>query len=130
MLKEFREFAIKGNVLDMAVGIILGAAFGTVVQSLVKDVIMPPIGLLIGGVDFAALAIPLGNGPDGEPVVIGIGLFLNAILSFVIVAFSVFLVVRYFNRMKREQEAAPAAPPAPSAEVVLLGEIRDLLKPR
>jgi large conductance mechanosensitive channel len=133
MLREFREFAIKGNVLDMAVGIIIGAAFGTVVQSLVKDVIMPPIGLLIGGVDFAEIAIPLGNGADGEPVAIGIGLFLNALLSFVIVAFSVFLLVRSFNKLKRKEEAvasAPPPPPPPSAESKLLEEIRDLLKAR
>jgi large conductance mechanosensitive channel len=132
MLKEFKEFAVKGNVLDMAVGIIIGAAFGTVVQSLVKDMIMPPVGLLVGGVDFAELAIPLGNGPDGAPVVIGIGLFLNALFSFVIVAFSVFLLVRAFNRLKREQEAspAPAPPAAPAPEVELLTEIRDLLKAR
>jgi large conductance mechanosensitive channel len=133
MLKEFRDFAVKGNVLDMAVGIIIGAAFGTVVQSLVKDVIMPPVGLLVGGVDFAELAIPLGNGPDGAPVAIAIGLFLNALFSFLIVSFSVFLLVRSFNRLKREQEAAPQAPPPPpppSAEAQLLGEIRDLLKAR
>jgi large conductance mechanosensitive channel len=139
MLKEFRDFAVKGNVLDMAVGIIIGAAFGTVVQSLVKDVIMPPVGLLVGGVDFADLTIPLGTGPDGAPIVIGIGLFLNALFSFVIVSFSVFLLVRTFNRLKREQEqkqeAAPVAasapePPPPSPEVQLLSEIRDLLKTR
>lgn len=131
MLKEFRDFAIKGNVLDMAVGIIIGAAFGTVVQSLVKDVIMPPIGLVIGGVDFAELAIPLGMAPDGSPVAMGVGLFLNALISFVVVAFSVFLLVRSFNRLRRQEAAVPAppAPPAPpSAEVQLLQEIRDLLK--
>jgi len=131
MLKDFREFAIKGNVLDMAVGIIIGAAFGTVVQSLVRDVIMPPIGLLLGGADFSAIAIPLGEGADGEPVVMAIGVFLNAVIAFLVVSFSVFLLVRSFNRLKREEAAkpeGPVAPPEPSAEAKLLEEIRDLLK--
>ncbi len=133
MLKEFREFAVKGNVLDMAVGIIIGAAFGTVVQSLVNDVIMPPVGLLLGGVDFADIAIQVGTGPEGEAVSIGIGLFINAVISFLIVAFAVFMVVKSFNRMKRAEEAAPEAPPAPpepSNEEKLLAEIRDLLRTR
>jgi large conductance mechanosensitive channel len=131
MLKEFREFAVKGNVVDMAVGIILGAAFGTVVQSLVNDVIMPPIGLALGGVDFADIAIPVGTGPEGETVAIGIGLFVNAVISFLIVAWAVFIVVKGFNRMKRAEEAAPPpAPPEPSGEEKLLGEIRDLLQAR
>jgi large conductance mechanosensitive channel len=133
MLKEFKEFAIKGNVLDMAVGIILGAAFGTVVQSLVNDVVMPPIGLLLGGMDFSEIAISVGTGPEGEVVAIGIGLFVNAIISFLIVAFTVFMVVRSFNRMKRREEAkqeAPAAPGEASAEERLLAEIRDLLAAR
>lgn len=131
MLKEFKEFAVKGNVLDMAVGIIIGVAFGTVVQSLVNDVIMPPIGLALGGADFSDLAIPVGTGPEGEAVVIGIGLFINAVISFLIVALAVFLIVRNFNRLKRKEEKAeeePAAPPAPSEEEKLLAEIRDLLK--
>jgi large conductance mechanosensitive channel len=142
MLKEFKEFAVKGNMLDMAVGIIVGAAFGTVVQSLVKDVIMPPIGLLLGGVDFTNLFITVREGSAAGPygtlaaaqdagaVTINYGLFANAIISFLIVSFTVFLLVRSFNKLKREQEAAPAAPPPPSAEVTLLGEIRDLLKAR
>ncbi len=131
MLQEFKEFAVKGNVLDMAVGIIIGAAFGTVVQSLVNDVIMPPIGLLLGGVDFAEIAIPVGTGPEGEAVTIGIGLFINALVSFLIVAFAVFLIVRSFNRLKRREEVAaeePAAEPEPSEEEKLLREIRDLLR--
>ncbi len=132
MLKEFKEFAVKGNVLDMAVGIILGVAFGTVVQSLVNDVIMPPVGLALGGVDFSEIAIPVGTGPEGEAVVIGIGLFINAIISFLIVAFAVFMLVRSFNRVKREEEAkeeaTPEAPLEPTAEEKLLAEIRDLLK--
>jgi large conductance mechanosensitive channel len=133
MLKEFREFAVKGNVLDMAVGIIIGAAFGTVVQSLVNDVVMPPVGLLLGGVDFADLAIRVGTDPEGEAIAIGIGLFINAVISFLIVAFAVFMVVKSFNRMKRAEEAAPeepAAPPEPSNEEKLLAEIRDLLRAR
>lgn len=133
MLKEFREFAVKGNVLDMAVGIIIGAAFGTVVSSLVNDVIMPPIGLALGGVDFSDIRIPLGTNEAGDAVAIGIGVFINNVISFLIVAFAVFMIVKSFNTMKRKEEAAPAAPPPPpepSAEEKLLGEIRDLLKAR
>lgn len=128
MLKEFRDFAVKGNVLDMAVGIIIGLAFGGVVQSLVNDVIMPPIGLLLGGMDFSALAVTVGTGAEGEPVRIAWGVFVNTVINFVIVAFAVFLLVRGFNRMKRkaEEEAAPA--PGPSREEALLAEIRDLLR--
>jgi len=140
MLKEFREFAVKGNVLDMAVGIIIGGAFGTIVQSLVKDVIMPPIGLALGGADFSELFITLSQGDVAGPyatvaaaaeagaVTLNYGLFFNAVVSFTIVAFSVFMVVRSFNKLKRKEEAAPAAPAAPPAQEVLLGEIRDLLK--
>jgi large conductance mechanosensitive channel len=142
MLKEFKEFAIKGNVLDMAVGIIIGAAFGTVVQSLVKDVIMPPIGLILGGVDFTNLFLTVRSGAVAGPyptltaaqeagaVTINYGVFANAIISFLIVAFAVFLLVRSFNKLKRQEEAAPSTPPPPSAEVTLLGEIRDLLNAR
>lgn len=140
MLKEFKEFAVKGNMLDMAVGIIVGAAFGTVVQSLVKDVIMPPIGLLLGGVDFTNLFVTVREGTMAGPyntlaaaqeagaVTINYGMFVNALISFLIVSFSVFLIVRSFNKLKREEEAAPAAPPAPSGEETLLSEIRDILK--
>ena len=142
MLKEFKEFAVKGNMLDMAVGIIVGAAFGTVVQSLVKDIIMPPIGMLLGGVDFTNLFVTVRQGSAAGPyatlaaaqdagaVTINYGLFANAIISFLIVSFSVFLLVRSFNKLKRKEEEAPAVPAAPPAEVVLLGEIRDLLKTR
>jgi large conductance mechanosensitive channel len=143
MLKEFKEFAVKGNVLDMAVGIIIGAAFGTVVQSLVRDVVMPPIGLLLGGVDFTNLFITVSQGDVAGPyatltaaqeagaVTINYGVFANAVISFLVVAFAVFMLVRSFNKLKREQEAAPPpAPPEPSAEEKLLGEIRDLLKAR
>ncbi len=140
MLKEFKEFAIKGNMLDMAVGIIIGAAFGTIIQSLVNDVIMPPIGLLLGGVDFSDIFITLQQGAVPGPyatlaaaqeagaVTVNLGVFANAVISFLIIAFSVFMVVRSFNKLRREEEAAPPAPPEPSAEEKLLGEIRDLLK--
>lgn len=137
MLKEFKEFALKGNVLDMAVGIILGAAFGTIVKSLVADVIMPPIGLLLGGVDFSNLFILLsGAGPfetlaDAQAagaVTINIGVFLNNVISFVIVALALFVVVKNMNRLKKKEEEAPKPPPAPSKEEELLGEIRDILK--
>ncbi|MGD2140081.1 MAG: large conductance mechanosensitive channel protein MscL [Burkholderiales bacterium] len=122
MLKEFREFAMRGNVVDMAVGIIIGGAFGTIVKSLVSDVIMPPIGLLLGGVDFANFFVVLKEGATAGPyvdlasakeagaVVISYGLFLNAVISFLIVAFAVFLLIRSINRMKRQEEA-PAAEP-------------------
>jgi large conductance mechanosensitive channel len=143
MLKEFKEFAVKGNVLDMAVGIIIGAAFGTVVKSLVADVIMPPIGLLLGGVDFSNLFLTVQPGSVAGPyetlaaaqeagaVTINYGVFANEIVSFLIVAFAVFMLVRSFNKLKREQEAAPPPPPPePSTEEKLLSEIRDLLKAR
>ncbi len=140
MLKEFKEFALKGNVLDMAVGIIIGAAFGTVVKSLVADVIMPPIGLLLGGVDFSNLFVTVREGAEAGPyetlaaaqeagaVTINYGVFANEIVSFLIVAFAVFMLVRSFNRLKKQEAEAPAPPPAPSAEEQILAEIRDLLR--
>lgn len=128
MLKEFKKFAMKGNVLDMAVGIIIGAAFGTVVKSLVSDVIMPPIGLAMGGVDFSNLAITLQEATDKtEAVTIGYGSFLNNVISFIIVAFAVFMLVKGVNKLDKKEEEAPKAP-EPSAEEKLLSEIRDLLK--
>ena len=146
MLKDFKEFAVKGNVLDMAVGIVIGAAFGTIVQSLVRDVITPPIGLILGGVDFADLFLTLSEGTTPGPyatlaaaqeagaVTVNYGVFVNAVVSFLIVAFAVFLVVRAYNRLEtrkeKEEEAAPSAPAEPSAEEKLLTEIRDLLKAR
>ncbi|MCA9809643.1 MAG: large-conductance mechanosensitive channel protein MscL [Candidatus Dadabacteria bacterium] len=142
MFKEFREFAIKGNVVDMAVGIIIGAAFGTIVQSLVNDVIMPPIGLALGNVDFSNLFVVLKEGVPPGPyaaladaqtagaVTINYGLFINTVISFVIVAFAVFILVKNINRLKRQQEEAPPAPPEPSNEEKLLTEIRDILKNR
>ncbi|HEX7034672.1 MAG TPA: large conductance mechanosensitive channel protein MscL [Pseudomonadales bacterium] len=141
MLKEFREFAMRGNVVDMAVGIIIGAAFGRIVTSLVNDVVMPPIGLLMGKVDFSNLYVTLDGGDypslaaaeqAGAPL-IKYGLFINNVLDFLIVAFVIFLVIRAMNNLRRKQEAAPteeAAPPAPTAEVQLLTEIRDALRAR
>jgi large conductance mechanosensitive channel len=128
-LNEFKAFAVKGNVVDMAVGIIIGAAFGKIVSSFVGDVVMPPIGLLIGGVDFSDLAITLKAAEgDVAAVVLSYGKFIQTLLDFVIVAFAIFLGIKAINRLKREEEAAPAAPAAPSAEEQLLSEIRDLLK--
>ena len=131
VISEFKAFAVKGNVVDMAVGIIIGAAFGKIVSSFVGDVIMPPIGLLIGGVDFSDLAITLkaANG-DIPAVVMAYGKFIQTIIDFVIVAFAIFMGVKAINRLKREEAAAPTLPPVPTKEEVLLGEILDLLKAR
>ena len=125
MLKEFKEFAMRGNVVDMAVGIIIGAAFGKIVSSLVSDVIMPPIGMLMGGVDFSNLAVALGEGADAATI--NYGVFINTVIDFVIIAFAIFMVIKGINSMKKKEEEKPAAPPKPSAEEVLLTEIRDLL---
>jgi large conductance mechanosensitive channel len=136
MLKEFRDFAMKGNVVDLAVGVIIGAAFGGIVTSLVGDVIMPLIGAATGGLDFSNYFIPLskavtqGNLVDAKKqgAVLAYGSFLTVTINFIIVAFVLFLVIRAINTLKRKEEAKPAEPPKPSAEVVLLTEIRDLLK--
>ena len=137
MLKEFRDFAVRGNVVDMAVGIIIGAAFGKIVDSLVKDVIMPPIGLLLGQVDFSNLFLVMKQGTQAGPymnvevaqkagaVTFNYGVFINTVISFVIVAFAVFLLIRVINRLKKQEEAKPAATPE---DVVLLREIRDALR--
>ena len=125
MLKEFKEFAMRGNVVDMAVGIIIGAAFGKIVSSLVADVIMPPIGMIMGGVDFSDLAVALGEGADAATI--NYGVFINTVLDFLIVAFAIFMVIKGMNSMKKKEEAKPAEPPKPSKEEVLLTEIRDLL---
>jgi large conductance mechanosensitive channel len=138
MVKEFKEFAVKGNVVDMAVGIIIGGAFGTIVKSLVSDVIMPPIGLLMGGVDFGNLFVVLGEGSyesldlakEAGAATINYGVFINNVISFLIVAFAVFLLVKSINSLKRKEEAKPAPPPGPSAEEKVLVEIRDLLSER
>lgn len=129
IVKEFREFAVKGNMVDMAVGIIIGAAFGGIVTSLVNDVIMPPLGLLIGGVDFSDLAVTLRAAQDGAPaVLLSYGAFINTLINFLIIAFAIFMVIKVINRLKRQAEEAPAAPAEPPREQVLLEEIRDLLK--
>ena len=129
IIKEFQEFAVKGNVLDMAVGIIIGGAFGTIVKSMVDDVIMPPIGLLLGGVDFSDLKLTL-KAAEGDVAAVSInsGTFINNVISFVVVAWAVFMLVKAMNSFKKKQEAAP--PPAPPAQEVLLREIRDLLARR
>lgn len=140
MLKEFKDFIIKGNMIDMAVGIIIGAAFGTVVKSLVDNVIMPPIGLLLNGIDFSKLKIVLQSGAPAvtdaagnettaavQEVSLNYGVFINDGITLVIVGFCVFLLVKSFNTMKKAEEEKPEAPPEPSAEEKLLAEIRDLL---
>jgi len=124
--KEFKEFAMKGNVVDMAVGVIIGAAFGKIITSVVEDIFMPPIGKVIGGVNFTDLAVNLGQGPDGkEDVLLKYGNFLQVSFQFLIVAFVLFLLIRGINKLKTPDPAAP--PPAPPRQEVLLQEIRDLL---
>ena len=130
ILNEFREFALRGNVVDMAVGIIIGGAFGTIVQSLVKDVIMPPVGLLLGGVDFSDIKIPLRSaGPGHDAVTMNIGTFVNNLISFLIVASAVFMLVKAINELRKRMEkpGAPKAPPPPPPMEVYLKEIRDAL---
>jgi large conductance mechanosensitive channel len=136
MLNEFKKFAMRGNVVDMAVGIIIGAAFGKIVSSIVNDIIMPPIGMLMGGVDFSNLFVDLSGGEyaslaaaeaAGAPL-IKYGVFINTVLDFLIVAFAIFMVIKGMNTMKKKEEEKPAEPPKPSEEVELLKEIRDALK--
>lgn len=129
MLSEFKDFAIKGNVVDMAVGIIVGAAFGKIVSSFVKDVIMPPLGVMMGGVDFSDLAVVIQEAAGEVPVVaIKYGLFIQTIVDFVIVALAIFMAVKVMNSLKKKEEEAPKEDPKPSNEEVLLTEIRDLLQ--
>ena len=134
MMTEFREFAMRGNVIDLAVGVVIGGAFGKIVAALVDKVIMPPIGLLVGGVDFSKLAITLkaagvdAAGKEIPAVVLAYGEFLNAVVQFVIVAFAIFLLVKAINRMHRKPEPAPAAPAPTPEDILLLREIRDALK--
>lgn len=140
MLDEFKKFAMRGNVVDLAVGVIIGAAFGKIVDSLVKDVIMPPIGLVLGKVDFANLFLVMREGTQPGPyatvdvaakagaVTLNYGVFINALISFIIVAWAVFLMIQAMNRLQKKQEEAPAAPPPTPEEVLLLREIRDSLK--
>ncbi len=130
-IKEFKEFAVKGNMIDMAVGIIIGAAFGKIVSSLVADVIMPPLGIIIGGVDFTDLALVLKEASGAIPAVtVKYGIFIQTVVDFTIIAFAIFLVIKGINTLKKKEVPAPAAAPEPSAEERLLTEIRDLLKER
>jgi large conductance mechanosensitive channel len=138
MWREFREFAMRGNVVDLAVGIILGAAFTTIVNSLVNDLIMPPLGLLIGGIDFSDFFVTIKGGSHptltaakaAGAVTINYGLFINAVIRFVIVAFAIFILVKQINRLKREEPTPEPAPSEPPRQELLLAEIRDLLKAR
>ena len=136
MLNEFKKIAMRGNVVDMAVGIIIGAAFGKIISSIVNDVVMPPIGMLMGGVDFGSLFIDLSDAgytslalaeEAGAPL-IKYGVFINTVLDFLIVAFAIFMVIKGMNKLKKKEEEAPAEPPKPSPEVELLTEIRDSLR--
>jgi large conductance mechanosensitive channel len=129
IIQEFKQFIVKGNVIDLAVGIVIGIAFGKIVSSFVADVIMPPIGILLAGIDFSSLALTLKAGSEGvEPVLLKYGVFINAVIDFLIIGFIIFMVVKGINSMKKKEEEKPSSPPAPSKEEVLLGEIRDLLK--
>lgn len=129
ILNEFKTFAMKGNMIDMAVGIIIGAAFGKVITSLVSDIIMPPIGLLLGGVNFTDLNIVMKAATDAAPAVTwNYGAFIQVVIDFLIVAWAIFMIIKAINTFKKKEEAAPAAPPAPTKDQALLTEIRDLLK--
>jgi large conductance mechanosensitive channel len=129
LISEFKAFAVRGNVVDMAVGIIIGAAFGKIVSSFVDGVVMPPLGLLIGGVDFTDLAIVLKDAVGDTPaVLLRYGAFIQTVVDFVIIAFAIFMAIKAINQLKRKEAEAPSAPPAPSKEELLLTEIRDLLK--
>lgn len=131
MMSEFKDFAMRGNVVDMAVGIVVGGAFGKITTSFVNDVLMPPIGLLLGGVDFSDLALTLkAKTAEAEAVTLNYGAFVNTVLDFVIIAFAIFLVIRAMNSMKKKEEAKPEPERTPSREEVLLTEIRDALRSR
>ena len=127
--KEFKTFAMRGNVMDMAVGIVIGVAFGKIVTSLVNDVIMPPIGLLMGGVDFSHLAVTLKAAAGSEPAItLKYGMLINTVIDFLIVVFAIFMVVKGMNALKRKKEEPPAAPPPPSTQEMILRDIRDILR--
>jgi large conductance mechanosensitive channel len=128
LAQEFKEFAVKGNVIDMAVGVIIGGAFGKIVSSFVADIVMPVLGTLIGGVNFSELAVQLGANPAGEPVLLKYGVFLQNVLDFVIIAFAIFMAIKGINKLKRPAPAA--APAAVPEDIILLREIRDQLKTR
>ncbi len=127
MLKEFKEFALKGNVLDLAIGVVIGGAFGKIITSLVNDIIMPLIGLIVGGVNFTALEYIIST-KRGEPIIIKYGEFIQSAIDFLVIAFSIFLFIKIITSFKKEKEEAPETPPEPTKEEVLLGEIRDILK--
>lgn len=129
IIKEFKAFAMKGNIIDLAVAVIIGAAFGKIVSSFVNDILMPPIGLMLGGVDFTDLVIVLKEGVEGvDPVTLNYGMFLQTVIDFMIVAFSIFMVIKVYQRMQKKEEAAPVPPAPPTLQESLLAEIRDLLK--
>jgi large conductance mechanosensitive channel len=130
LASEFREFAMKGNVIDLAVGVVIGVAFGKIVNSLVNDIIMPPIGMAVGGVDFKDLATRIGTGPDGMPVLFKYGLFIQTIFEFLLIALALFMLIKGINRLKRQPPPPPVVPPAPTRTEVLLEEIRNLLAKR
>ncbi len=127
-LSEFKTFIARGNVIDMAVGVIVGGAFSTVSKSVIDNLLMPVLGMFLGGVDFSSWVIMLPNLYGGEPIPMNPGLFLNDVVNFIVLAFCVFIMIRFINKMKKKEEEAPAAPPAPDPKEVLLTEIRDLLK--
>ncbi len=129
MMNEFKKFAMRGNVIDMAVGIVIGGAFGKIVSSFVADVITPPIGVFLGGVDFTKLAITLKEAAgETAAVTLNYGKFIQTVFDFLIIAFAIFMVVKAMNNLKKQEEEVPAAPPEPSREEILLGEIKDLLR--
>ena len=131
MMSEFKDFAMKGNVVDMAVGVVIGGAFKSVVTSFTNDILMPPIGLLLGGVDFSSLSLTIKEAAgEAAAVSINYGVFINTVLDFLIIAFAIFMIVKAMNSAQKQEEEAPAAPPEPSKEEVLLGEIRDSLRSR
>jgi len=127
---EFKEFAMKGSVVDLAIGVVIGGAFGKIVNSLVADIIMPPLGLAIGGVDFKDLAVQIGSNPKGEPVLFKYGMFIQTVFEFLIIALALFMVIKAINRLKRPSAAVPAAPAPPTKSEALLQEIRDQLAKR
>ena len=127
---EFKEFAMKGNVIDLAVGVVIGAAFGKIVASLVQDVIMPPLGLAIGGINFSDMAMALGTGPDGKPVLFKYGVFIQTIFEFLIIALALFMMIKLINRLKRPDPQVPVAPAPPTRTEELLTQIRDALAKR
>ena len=129
MMSEFRDFAMRGNVVDMAVGIVIGGAFGKIVSSFVNDVLMPPIGMMLGGVNFTDLAVTLREAAgEAGAVTLNYGAFIQTVVDFIIIAFAIFMVIKAMNNLKKKEEEAPPAPPQPSTEETLLTEIRDLLK--